>query len=365
MDSRIGREKLMHRLLPIIMWAAVFLLVVGTARAQSYKIVDIRVNGNVHSSEKMITNVAALRIGSDLTGTIVQQAVRNLYSKGIFRDIVIDVEQVTAGVVVSINVQEYPLLSKIEFEGNKKIKDKDLKELLRLAPGGYIADHLLMQARNKIEAEYMSKGYFLAKAEPELKYAPDSASADMIFKINEYSKVKVEKVTLIGTQRLKAKDLVKKMRNRKRGLLRSSDFKKEEYPQDKEKIIAYCNKMGFVDAFIVSDSFVIDTARNRMRIYIEVYEGPLYYFGETSFSGNEVYDDEMLARALKYQPGGVFNEEKYEESVGELYSAYQEKGYLHARIFDNRKTQDTIALALQLESPRLADAAANYHFHRL
>jgi outer membrane protein insertion porin family len=341
MEANFSREKLMCRLLPVLIWAAVFLLGVGPVKAQTYKIVDIRVSGNVHASEKLITNVAALKIDTDLTGTTVQEAVRNLYSKGIFKDIVIDVEQVTAGVVVNIIVSEYPVLSQISFEGNKKIKDKELKELLRLAPGGYIADHLIMESGNKIENEYMSKGYFLARADAELNYAPDSASADLLFKIKEFSKVKVKKVILTGTVQLKAKNLVKQMRNRKRGFLRTSDFKKEEYPQDKDKIIEYCNKMGYVDAYIVSDSFVIDTTANRMRIFIEVYEGPRYYFGETSFAGNEVYDDEMLSRTLKYKSGEVFNEEKYEESVGELYSAYQEKGYLHSRIADNRQTRDT------------------------
>jgi outer membrane protein insertion porin family len=341
MDLRISREKLIRRLLPIMMWAAVFLLVSSLVEAQEYKIVDIRVTGTVHSSEKMIKNTAALKIGSELTGTMLQEVVRNLYSKGIFKDIAIDVEEVTAGVVVTIDVIEYPLLSEITFKGNKKISDKDLKELIQLAPKGYIADHLMIQAKNKIEAEYMSKGYFLTKANAEIKYAPDSATAELVFNIKEYGKVKVKKVILTGAEQLKAKDLVKKMSNRKRGWLKSSDFKKEKYPEDKEKIIEYCNKKGFVDAYIVSDSFVIDTAANRMTVHIEVYEGPRYYFGETSFSGNEIYSQEILAKVLTYESGGVFNEEKAEESLGELYGAYHEKGHLHARIADNRKTRDS------------------------
>ncbi len=341
MDIIISREKLIGRLLPIIIWVAVFLVISGQAIAQQYNIVDIKVAGTVHASEKMVKNVAALKLGTELTGTILQEAVRTLFAKGIFKDISIDVEQITAGVVVTINVVEYPLLSGIGFKGNKKIKEKDLKELIRLAPNGYIADHLLMQARSKIEAEYMTKGYFLAQAIPELNYAPDSATAELIFNINEFSKVKVKKVILTGTERLKAKDVVKKMSNRKRGLLKSSDFKKEKYPEDKEKIIDYCNKFGFVDAYIVSDSFVIDTTANRMTIFIELYEGPQYYFGQTSFAGNEIYDDELLTKALSFESGEIFDEEKSEESIGELYGAYHEKGYLHARILDNRRTRDT------------------------
>ncbi|MCP4568488.1 MAG: outer membrane protein assembly factor BamA [FCB group bacterium] len=340
MEQSLSTEKLSCRLMPLLFWAAIFILV-GTTQAQNFAIVDIRVNGNINASEKMITNVAALRIGSELTGTAIQDAVRNLYAKGIFRDISVDVEQVNAGTVVIINVLEYPKLTAITFEGNKQISDKDLKSITHLAVGGYIADHLARLAKNKIDAEYMSKGYFLADVLPEILYEPDSSRAAIRFKIKEYNKVKVETVVLSGAMLLDSAEVVGNMSNRKRGLFRSSDFKKEKFPEDREKIIAYCNKEGFIDAYIKSDSFAIDTARNRMTIFIDLYEGPQYYFGETGFSGNDIFADQILNKALSFDPGEVFNQEKYDESLGELYAAYQEEGYLRVRIFDDRRTRDS------------------------
>ncbi len=330
------------RLLSKLIWTAVFLVICGGAAAQQHKIVDIRVTGNIHSSEKLVKNVAAFRLGRELSGSDVQDAVKNLYAQGIFKDISVDIESVTAGIVVNIIVSEYPILSSIAYQGNKKIKDKDIEELLRLAPGGYISDHLAIQAKKKIESEYMSKGYFLAVATPDIKYSTDSARADLIFRIKEYSKVKVDQVIITGAERLVANDIVKKMSNRKHGFLRSSDFRKEKYPEDKVKIIDYCKSKGYVDAYIKSDSFSIDTSINRMTIYIDLYEGPRYYFGKSTFSGNEIYTDEMLTKALKHQDGKVFNQEKYDESLGELYGAYQEEGYLHVRMFDSRQTHDSI-----------------------
>lgn len=341
MDESISRDKLSGRLLPVLLWVVVFLVICAQAQAQTYRIVDIQVSGNVRASEKLIKNAAALPLGGDLTGSILQDAVKNLYAQGIFRDIAIDVEPVTAGVIVTIIVREHPTLTKISFKGNDKIKDKDLRDLIKMTPGGYVAPHLAVQAGSKIETEYMNKGYFLTQVTPDITYSSDSAEAELIFTIREYSKVKVEHVYLTGAERLNADDLIGKMRNRKRGFLRSSDFKKEEYPQDKEKIIEYCRKKGFVDAYIVSDSFAIDTARNLMDIYIEMYEGPRYYFGEVTFDGNEIYTCDDLHKALTFKHGSVFDQEKYDESLGELYGAYQEEGYLHVRIIDDRRVSDT------------------------
>ncbi|MFH1699835.1 MAG: outer membrane protein assembly factor BamA [Candidatus Zixiibacteriota bacterium] len=352
MDISKIRDGIRGIIIPGVIAFALVIIVSSPAAAQQYqqyKIVDIQVSGNVNSSETMIKNIAAFPLGGTLKGTEVQGAVKSLYAQGIFRDISVEIEPVTAGIIIHIKVSEYPQLTSIKYDGNDKIKDKDLEELLRLAPGGFISDHLALQAKAKIEAEYMAKGYFLAKANPELKYSEDSTHADLTFKIKEFSKVKVETVYMTGSSRLNADDLVKQMSNRKHGFLRSSDFKKEKYSEDLVKIIEYCNTKGFVDAYIKSDSFVIDTARNRMSIYINIYEGPRYYFGEVEFSGNEIFGAEQLRKALKHGQGNVFDQEKYDESLGEIYGVYQEEGYLHVRILDERKTRDsTIDITYQI-----------------
>lgn len=341
MRIRLSRESLYGPLSSLFKVAAGLLLLCGAVRAQEYRIIDIRVTGNRKATEQMIRSTAALPLGGILTATDIQDATRSLYAQGIFRDIYIDADYVTAGVALVIHVSEYPVLTNVIFKGNKEIKGKKLTELIGLSPGGYISDHAAMLARNKIEAEYMSKGYFLAQVRSEIDYSADSANAELVFQIKEFDKVKIEKVYLSGTDQLKAGDVIKKMSNRKRGFLRSSDFKKEKYPEDKDKIIQFCHEKGFVDAYILSDSFVIDTARNRMSIYLDMYEGPRYYFGAAAFDGQEVYTAEQLDRLLKYKSGGVFNQEKYDETIGELYSAYQEEGYLHTRIEDERHTRDT------------------------
>ncbi len=365
MEECISKEKLNVRLLSVIFWTAVFFVLFGNAEAQQFKIVDIQVSGNVNVSEKLIKNAAAFRLGTPLNATAIQQAVKNLYAQGIFRDIAVDIEDVTAGVIVTIVVSEYPILSSIAYQGNKKIKTKDIEEIVRLAPGGYISDHLALQAKKKIESEYMTQGYFLAQAVPEIKYSGDSSRADLVFNINEYDKVKVQTVVLTGHNHLDSGSIVKKMSNRKRGAFRSSDFKKKKFPEDLEKIVEYCREKGYEDAYIVSDSFAIDTVNNKMTIYLDLYEGPRYYFGETTYDGNELFGDDLLKKGLKHDKGDVFNQEKYNESLTELYTAYQEEGYLHVRIIDNRITRDsTIDIAYSIteglpSQVRLIEVAGN------
>ncbi|UCD18424.1 MAG: outer membrane protein assembly factor BamA [Candidatus Zixiibacteriota bacterium] len=310
--------------------------------AQSFKVVEVEIKGNQAATTSLITSVASINIGEQLTPSTIPSAVKRLYGLGFFSDIQVDAEEVTGGIKILIRVRELPKLQALEFKGNKEIKSDDLEKVVDLATGRYLSPHLVSKKRNEILGKYGEKGYFLAEVDYEVRYTPDSTGATLVYRIREGSKIKVEKVVLTGNQRVEAGKIIGKMRNRKRGFLKSSNFDKEKYPEDLEKIIEYLHKEGYIDAYLKSDSITIDSARNRMTVYLDIYEGPRYYFGKTTWSGNEVFDERILFRTLKYNEGDVFNREKYDESIYEIYFLYQEKGHLHLRVIDDLKTRDSL-----------------------
>ncbi len=323
----------------LVVCLTLFVLSAGVAAQESPRVVKIDVIGNRIATPSLILGVAAIDLGSPLSPTAVQESIHRLYSLGIFRDVRIDAEEVTGGLHIYIVVSELPKLASLDFDGNGKISDNDLREKLNLGVGGYISPYLIHQKMEEIRQLYAGKGYFQAEITPVLKYNADSTEASLVYEIDEKSKVKVEHVEIIGNERVRDGDLVGKMRNRKRGFLRSSDFAQDKYEEDLEKVIAEYNKRGFIDAYLVDDSMSIDSVRNRMTIFLTVYEGPQYYFGKATFAENSVLPEKLLRDKLKYDEGEVFNGEVYEESLFELYTAYQEIGHLHVRINDERTTR--------------------------
>jgi len=324
----------------LVLFALCFSVPGSTAAQHGYNIVAVEVEGNRIATESLILGVSSLHLGSPLTQSAIQETMHRLYGLGIFSDVRLEAEEVTGGLRITIIVKELPRLSGLEITGNKKIKTSDLKEKLGLGVGGYISPYLIHLKKQEILDQYAEKGYFQAEVTSVLEYNEDSTEAVLTYRIQEKSKVKVEKVILTGNVRVKASDLIGKMRNRKRGFLKSSDFAQDEYRNDLDKIIKEYHKRGFIDAYLVSDSTRIDQKTNRMTIYLEVYEGPLYYFGDTAFKGTDVLSGAILQKQLKFAPGDVFNSEKYEESLFEIYTAYQEIGHLHVRVLDERQTRD-------------------------
>lgn len=317
-------------------------VITAVAGAQSFNVVDIHVEGARTASSSLILSVAGISKGDELTAAVTQDAVRRIYGLGFFQDVKFIAEEVTGGIDVTIQLKELPKLRDLTYTGNSKIKTKDIKEDINISSNAFLAPNYIFEKEREIESLYGEKGYFMASVSHDLTYSDDSSQADLTFHIKEGDKIKVEEVILTGSERVPAEDIIGKMRNRKRGFLKSSNFDKEKYPEDKVKIIDYLHNEGYIDAYLISDSMTIDTTRNRMKIYLDIYEGPRYYFGTATFEGNEVLPEEALESVLKYDEGKVFNSEKFDESIYELYFIYQEKGYLHSRILDDRKTRDSL-----------------------
>jgi outer membrane protein insertion porin family len=322
-------------LLPLIL----FLIGSNIQSQENYRVVDIEVVGNRVATTSLILGVCSFDKGTTLTAQLVQLSIKRLYGLGMFSDVSIESEAVTGGMKVFVVVKEVPKLSSLEFSGNKKISTKDLKEKLGLGVGGFISAYLVFDKLEKIRALYADKGYFRALVSSALTYNADSTEATLLYTIEERQKIKVDSVIVSGNLRVPASQVISKMRNRKRGFLKSSDFAQEKYEEDLGKIVEEYHKKGFIDAYVVSDSNAIDTVTNRMKIYLQVYEGPRYYFGDATFTGNDILKTPLLAAQIKFKKGAVFNSEMYEESLYGVYTAYQDIGHLHVRVEDAKTTR--------------------------
>ena len=341
--------KLSLFLTSLILLVALLAPVPAAQTTPGYNIVEVVVEGNKIATVSLITGVAALEPGMSLAPNLISDIIRRLYRLGIFSNISIEAEQVTGGLKVFIVVDELPRLSGIEFSGNKKINSSELKKSIGLGVGGYISPYLTHRGLQKISEMYADKGYFQAEIKSSLQYSTDSSEAILKYEIDEKSKVKVTEVIISGCQRVEPKRLVNKMRNRKRGFLKSSDFAQEKYAEDKEKVIAELHKRGFSDAYLISDSISIDTTSNLMTIHIEIYEGPLYYFGKLEIKGTEKLPSGYLYSKMKFKESDIFDAEKYQESIVELYTAYQDIGHLHIQVTDEKKTRNDSIIDITYE----------------
>jgi outer membrane protein insertion porin family len=312
--------------------------------AQDQTISEVVVEGNRSTDTQLIIGNSGLIAGQKLSNEAIQQAIHQIYGLKLFDDVRILGEPVQGGLRLVIKVVEAPRLDKIVLKGNKEIKEEDLK--LDLKRGQTLSPERLKEAETAIRRAYREKGFFLVDVQPRLDSTAVLGEANAVFEIQENTQVTVEAVIFDSARQLSSSTLQKKMKNKPRGFLKSifggGKFNREKYTEDKTAIIDVYKKNGFLDAILVSDTIILNEAKSKVTLKFEVNEGPKYYFGTTTFAGEQVFGESKLRRALRYDEGDVFDQERFEESISNIYTAYQEDGYLYARVVEDIKTADTI-----------------------
>lgn len=324
----------------VVLCTTLFLVFATPSHSQNVpRVIQISVEGNRKTTSSLITGVAGLTVGQQLSAGVVQEAISRLWGLGVFDDVRIEAEEVPGGLHIFVLVHELPKLTGLRYEGNKRLKAVRLNDELKLGVGGYISPFLVTSKAQEIRTLYAKKGFYRATVQPTLTYTSDSSEATLLYSIDEQEKVKVSEVLLTGNTRVPSKKLTSKMRNRPRGFLLSSTFAEDKFEEDLKSIVTIYRQKGFVDAEVLSDSTVVDTALNTMKVYVHVYEGPLFYFGNATFASNSVISTDRLEKKLKFKEGDVFSADRYDKSIFELYTGYQEIGHLHVRIADIRTTR--------------------------
>lgn len=323
------------------------LLAGSTAKAQSYEVASVVVEGNRAVESSLISSVSGLATGMKLSSTAVQEAIRRVYGLGLFSDVQVNGEFAGGRINVQIVVVEHPQLAEISFEGNKSIKTDKLKDKLTIFERQTVGPSQISNNVEAVRKFYRAEGYYLAEVVPETKTL-DSNKIAIVFKIKEKDKVKIRAIEFEGNEAFSDGSLRGEMSAKPKGFLRSGSFKREQYDEDKDKIIEYYRKRGYIDAAITGDSVIVDPDGKGLLLRLYMNEGTRYHYGDVTFKGNAIYKTDLLADQLKFKNGDIYNHEKFEESVTNLYSVYQEDGYIHVRILDNTQTVDS-ALNIEFE----------------
>ena len=130
----------------------------------SFKLADIIIKGNSTTSNNMVLYTAGIQKNQEVTAEDFRRAVKRLWDLGVFSNVQIDLnEETPEGISITIEVEESPVLAKITIDGNKKIRDKKIKEVLSYRVGMRIKPNFINSSMNKIRKLYKEEGFFLVE----------------------------------------------------------------------------------------------------------------------------------------------------------------------------------------------------------
>jgi len=314
---------------------------------QDIKLLDVKVEGNILTAENTIIFTSGLRKGLTITATDFQRGIKRLWSLGLFNNIQLRYDDESReGLTITIVVEENPILGKLHYAGNKKIKDKKFDEELELTQGQRIRPNTLHEISEKIKELYAEKGFLQATVssklvnpeEPSTLYGGGAKNLvkDVIFTIDENSKVKISNIIFQGNDSFSDIRLRFKMKETKKQrwyLFWRTTFDNKKYDEDLVLLETFYRNKGYRDFKIIEDTVRYNSKKNRMDIVITLEEGPLYKYRNFSWEGHTLFDKNALKRRLSLEAGDNYSEQDFNLAVFDrIQGLYMDKGYIWSRI---------------------------------
>lgn len=240
-------------------------------------------------------------------------------------------------VVLVFTVKEYPVISEIEFKGNKKIRNNELRDTISIKTGDvYVEANTLIDVR-ALRDLYISKGFSGAKVTSSTETTDHGIK--VTFTVSEGANTVITSIKFMGNSVCSEKTLKTKISLKEVGFLKDGAFQKSSLEADKGAIIQYYMTRGYIDAVILDviqeNNYNPEKDRDEITITFILSEGAQYTYNGMEILGNEIFTKERLLSNIKLNVGDVFNQTKFQEGLSNLTNVYYENGYMTTEFHPN------------------------------
>ncbi|EAL2830745.1 outer membrane protein assembly factor BamA [Campylobacter lari] len=297
---------------------------------------DIKFEGLSQLSKESAIAISKLKIGQKIDPASIDTAIKNLFDRNYFKDIVVEEKNG----VLTFKVIEKPSIGKIDIQGIASNDRKQIESLVGLKPGILYDENSAKDAAEKIKLFYQAKGFYDTVVEIKDEKLSNSSSLKLTFVVNRGENIIIEKVHLSGAKNLSYSDIEPAVANKQREALgwmwgfNDGKLKIFDLANDSSRISDVYLKEGYLDVS-VSPAF--------LNTYTGTYQADLTYFineGEVyKVKGIKIFnpifsdeENEALANDLKLSVGKIVNIEKLREDIKTIETKTADLGYAFVQV---------------------------------
>jgi outer membrane protein insertion porin family len=322
-------------------WRGTFVLAVALATAACSGAAAgpadsaITVNGNRHVGADVIRSYFHAAPDGHYDAAALDAALKALYATGQFRDVKIAHE----GDRILVRVVENPTIGVLAFEGNRKIKDDDLKKAVQSKPNGPLSREVVQSDVVRMIDLYRQRGYYGVKIVPKTVTAKNLSAGDrvnLVFEIKEGDKLAVRDILFAGNTAFSATKLKSVVKTGTTNLLSfaldNDTYDADRIDDDRDLVRRFYRDHGYADVR-VSASSDYDEAQKGVVVTFKLDEGPLYRFGKVTIDSSlKDVDTTALGPALHTQSGEVYDADAVDKTVEDMAVALDKTGVPFASV---------------------------------
>ncbi|MGH1329443.1 MAG: outer membrane protein assembly factor BamA [Paracoccaceae bacterium] len=316
--------------------------------AQSYSFNSVAIEGNNRVDPATILTYAGISRGQAVSAAELNDAYQRLVQSSLFET----VDLLPQGRKLVIKVTEFPTIGRISIEGNRRIKDPALQEVIRSQERRIYSPATAEADAAAITQAYQERGRLAATVTPQI-IRRDGNRVDLVFDVVEGRVVEIERLSFVGNQNFSDARLRRVLQTKQAGILRTllqtDTYAPERINFDKQVLTDFYLSRGYVDFRIQDVSSEFSRERNAFFVTFNVTEGQSYNMGEMSVISEfpNVEPDEYEA-VMNIRKGQTYSPTAVEEVIARMERVATKKGLNFLRV-EPRITRQDRSLELDIE----------------
>ena len=315
--------------------ASVALLVAAAAplaQAQAVRVGQIVVEGNRRVEDDTIRVFSGLEQGAVADTAELNAALQRLFDTGLFEDVSVT----PAGGRVVIEVVENPTINFINYEGNQRLDDDALAEVVSLR-----ARQPFSRARAEADAQaiqqlYAQSGRINATVVPKIIRLDDNR-VNLVYEIREGAITEVQRISFVGNEAYSDRRLRRVIETGQAGLLSwlftNDTYNQERLELDKQLLRDFYLDRGYVDFQVTAASAEFARERDAFFLTFRIDEGAQWDFGQmgvTVFAPG--LNEAEFAALINVRPGETYSAKKLDRIVERMSFLAGQKGFAFVEV---------------------------------
>ena len=315
------------------------------------KVSAIRIEGNLRVDRETILAFISLSEGSEYNPEDINLTLKELYKTGFFEN----VEVIDENNIVTIIVNENPVLNLIAFEGNKRFEDEILSKIIDLKKNQIFSKKIVSDAISKIIELYKTQGRFGTIIIPKIVML-DGKRVDLVFEIEEGPLYTVKNISFIGNEVFSDRRLKEVISTKQtawwRFITTSDNYNPDRLEIDASKLKEFYFTRGFVKFNILKKQGDLLPEKNGFSILFLLNEGKRYKISSIKIKSRISDLPDIDFRSLvPVNDNDWYNIKKLEKGISNINNSLADLGFAFSEIrpeFNIDEENSSIELILNI-----------------
>ena len=318
----------------LLLVLSLWLVGLGAAWADTFKVTDIRIEGLQRISAGTVFSLLPVKIGDSTTDEVTAKSIRALYASGFFEDVKVERE----GTVLVVTVQERPTVAEIILSGNKDLDEEQLRAALKeigLAEGRVFDKAILDRIEQELKNQYFSRGKY--GVEVQTTVSPlERNRVRVTIDVIEGLTARIKQINIIGNEAFPEKELLGLFKLGKSDWLswysKNDQYSKQKLGGDLESLRSFYLDRGFIKFEIKSTQVSISADRKDIYITVVIKEGDIFLVSDIQLAGEPTLPTEEVFPLIHMRRNEPFSRKATTQSAERISRRLADEGYAFANV---------------------------------